>query len=481
MGINMTEVSGKRKTEYNMTFGLLAGLAIVMVVAGHLGYEIMTVGGLFPYYSFHVPLFLFISGYFYRENAEEHPAAYMKKKIVRLLLPYFIWNLVYGLFAYLLRAKGFTMGEEIGIRTLFLAPFLHGYQFIYNYAAWFVPVLFVVEMMNLFMRILMRRLIQVLPHRRRSGSVGQFDEGQTAERQESDKQIVERDLVGRQTVERDLVGKQTVERDLVGKQTVERDLVGRQTVERDLLGKQTVERDLMGKQTDEKHLVEGQAADGQQDDTGAVEWLYLCGSLLVGILVVSLAIGGHVWGNYKAPGRILFLYPCFQMGRFYKKRVERYDTVGNLPYFAVLLTVQVILHICCNGLAFSSVWCTGFANGPVIPYVTVVSGIAFWLRIARILAPLTESCKLIRYVGQHTYTVMMHHVLVFMLVKMLLAGLAASTGFCADFAFEQFYTNIDYIYLVNGAEHFKMVYLAAGIMLPLGVKHIGERIRAWKS
>lgn len=463
MGINMTEVSERRKTEYNynMTFGLLAGLAIVMVVAGHLGYEIMTVGGLFPYYSFHVPLFLFISGYFYGENAEEHPAAYMKKKIVRLLLPYFIWNLVYGLLAWLLRTKGFTMGEEIGIRTLFLAPFLHGYQFIYNYAAWFVPVLFVIEMMNLFMRILMKRLIQALPHRRRSGSVGQFDEGQTAERQESDKQTVKRDLVGRQTVKRDLVGRQTVESDLVGRQTVARDLVG--------------------KQADEKHLVEGQAADGQQDDTGAVEWFYLCGSLVVGILVVSLAIGGHVWGNYKAPGRILFLYPCFQMGRFYKKRVERYDTVGNLPYFAILLTVQVILHICCNGLAFSSVWCTGFANGPVIPYVTIVSGIAFWLRIARILAPLAESSKLIRYVGQHTYTVMMHHVLVFMLIKMLLAGLAVSTGFCVDFAFEQFYTNIDYIYLVNGAEHFKMVYLAAGIMLPLGVKHIGERIRAWKS
>ena len=50
------------KTEYNITFGILTGTAIVMVVAGHLGYGVLTVGDLFPYYSFHVPLFMFISG-----------------------------------------------------------------------------------------------------------------------------------------------------------------------------------------------------------------------------------------------------------------------------------------------------------------------------------------------------------------------------------------------------------------------------------
>ena len=162
------------------------------------------------------------------------------------------------------------------------------------------------------------------------------------------------------------------------------------------------------------------------------------------------------------------------MGQVYRRKLERHDTIGNLPYFAVLLSVQVILHLCCNGLAFSSVWCTGFANGPVIPYVTIVSGIAFWLRIAKVLTPVAKSGRLIRYMGQHTYTVMMHHVLVFLLIKMILAGVAACTDFCGDFDLGQFYTNIDYIYLVNGAEHFKMVYLAAGVMLPLGVRYLGE-------
>lgn len=349
--------------DYNRTFGLLSALAILMIVAGHAGYDILTVGGLFPYYSFHVPLFLFISGYFYRKEEEEKPLLYVKKKAKRLLLPYFIWNLVYGVVSLALRTfGGFSMGDGISLKSLFLDPFLHGYQFIYNFAAWFVPALFLIEMMNLCMQM--------------------------------------------------------------------------------ILGKLRLDR----------------------------EWLILSGSLAVGVAVVQLSIGGHVWGLYKTAGRILFLYPCFQMGRFYKEKLEAHDRIGNLPYFAVVIGIQVLLHLCCNGLAYSSVWCTGFANGPVIPYVTVMSGVAFWLRTAKILAPLCggdRRCGFFLYLGRNTYAVMMHHIMAFMLVKMILAGIAAHTGYLADFDFTEFYGNIDYYYLVKGSEAFKMVYLAAGVALPL--------------
>ena len=345
-----------QKETYNMTFGILSGLAIIMVAAGHLGYDVMAVGGLLPYYSFHIPLFMFISGYFYKETAEEHPLAYIIRKVKRLLLPYLVWNLIYGLTALFLRTRGFSMGEEIGFGTLFLSPFLHGYQFIYNYASWFVPVLFIVEIMNLLMRLVTKRF---------------------------------------------------------------------------------------------------------------PEWLYLAGSLLVGMAVVYLAAGGHVWGYYKMPGKILFLFPCFQMGQFYRKKLEKHDTLGNLPYFAILIGIQTLLNLCCNGLNFSAVWCSGFANGPLIPYVTSVSGIAFWLRIAKLLTPAAGNSRAVQYLGRNTFAVMMHHVMVFMFIKIILAGIAAHSGFLADFDFEQYYTNIDYQYLIRGNEHFKMIYLAAGVIIPL--------------
>lgn len=388
--------------EYNTTFCILSALTIIMVVAGHCGYHIMTVGELFPYYSFHVPLFMFISGYFYHDSEEEAPFSYLKKKVRRLLLPYFIWNLIYGLIAWGMRCVGFAMGEGISPRTLFVQPFLHGYQFIYNYAAWFVPVLFLIQMMNMLARMILRKAIRGLCRLR--GKASDQTPGET-----------ERDGVTLSKAAEDSI----------------------------------------------------------------VEWVMLTGSLLAGIAVVQLAIGGHVWGNYKAPGRILFLFPCFQMGQFYLKKLEKHDTMGNVPYFAVLLLVQVVLNVGLNGLAFSSVWCTGFANGPVIPYMTTVSGIAFWLRIARILTPVLGQSRSVQYLGRHTYAVMMHHVMAFMLVKIVIAAVAAGTGMCADFDFGQFYANIDYFYFVRGAEQFGMVYLAAGVVLPLGLQYGLGRLGRW--
>lgn len=359
--------------KYNATFGLLSGFAIIMIVAGHADCDILTFGGLFPYYSFHVPLFLFISGYFYREKEEAAPTAYVRKKFSRLLAPYFVWNLIYGITAWLFQYAGFTMGDSISVRTLFLEPFISGYQFIYNYASWFVPVLFLIEMMNLLMRLILRKL----------------------------------------------------------------------------------------------HL--------------CYEGLILAGSLAVGIAVVWLAIGGHVWGYYKMPGKILFLYPCFQMGQFYYKKLEKYDTLPNLPYFAIVVGLQMLLTLCCNGLAYSSVWCTGFANGPVIPYVTTVSGIALWLRISRILAPVFSESRYVNYLGRNTYAVMMHHVMAFMIVKAVLAAVAPYVAWGADFDREQFLGNIDYYYLIKGCEQFRICYLAAGVVLPLllqyGLDKLRDRLR----
>lgn len=387
-----------QKNEYNTTFCILSAFTILMVVAGHCGYHIMTVGELYPYYSFHVPLFMFISGYFYKDSEEEAPLHYVKKKIRRLLVPYFIWNVIYGLIAWAMRGVGFAMGEGIGFRTLFLEPFLHGYQFIYNYAAWFVPVLFLVEMINLCARIILQKVIRGMWY-------------------------------------------------------------------------------LGAKMSGRTENANGWGGLSKNAEEGITEWVMLAGSLFAGMVVVWLAIGGHVWGDYKAPGRILFLFPCFQMGHFYLKKLEKHDNMKNVPYFAILLSLQVILNVGFNGLAFSSVWCTGFANGPVMPYVTIVSGIAFWLRVSKMLTPVLGVSPGVQYVGRHTYAVMMHHVMAFMLVKTVIAFVSARTGMCADFDYGQFYTNIDYFYYVRGAEQFGMVYLAAGILLPLGIQYILDRVK----
>mgnify|MGYP006874577615 FL=1 len=44
----------------NREMRILSAIGIILVVAGHLGYDLFDVGGRFPYYSFHVFIFVFV-------------------------------------------------------------------------------------------------------------------------------------------------------------------------------------------------------------------------------------------------------------------------------------------------------------------------------------------------------------------------------------------------------------------------------------
>ena len=142
----------------NMQFCILSALGMFFVVDGHLNNSYLDIGGLVPYYSFHMPLFAFISGYFYKKGSEHRLGVYAKKKIIRLLGPYMVYNLMYGMIAQGLHRAGFAFGGDLSLWNLFVEPFITGHQFEYNLAAWFVPALFLVEMANVLLRRLLKRV-----------------------------------------------------------------------------------------------------------------------------------------------------------------------------------------------------------------------------------------------------------------------------------------------------------------------------------
>lgn len=340
-------------------FDILSALAMLLVVMGHVDEGMLTIGGLFPYYSFHIALFLFISGYFYVPEKEKHIGAYLAGKVRRLLLPYFIWNIFYGLMVVCLRAAGFFIGNMPSFWTLFVEPFLSGHQFLYNAPAWFVPALFLAEAAN----VILRRFFGACRLR----------------------------------------------------------------------------------------------------NEWAIMGIYLC----LGFCVAWLSANGHVYDWYRIPGRIMYMLPCYQMGRLYRAKLKEHDTLPDWLYFGILLIVQLFLARFAKGLAVSAAWVNGFANGPVIPYVTAVTGIAFWLRVSRILEPALSGSGFWSRFGRNTYAVMMHQVSAFLAVKGAFALIGMATGCFADFDWNAFRTDVYYIYLPGGLAQFKMLYVAAGVALPL--------------
>ena len=140
----------------NKIFATLSGIGIIMVVSAH-AHEILNLfNDFFPYNSFFMPLFIFISGYFFKDkNVEtlENAKAYIWKKVKKLLIYYLIWNFIYGLIRvmlYYLKLDSHLV--NFSWKNIFIRPFIDGQQFGINFAAWFIPLLFTVEMLFLIIR-----------------------------------------------------------------------------------------------------------------------------------------------------------------------------------------------------------------------------------------------------------------------------------------------------------------------------------------
>ena len=165
------------------------------------------------------------------------------------------------------------------------------------------------------------------------------------------------------------------------------------------------------------------------------------------------------------------------MGRIYRLKLEKHDKLADGIYFIIVISIQVLIAIFNAGLAFGAVWVGSFANGPVVPYITVMTGIAFWLRVAKIVAQTTQLSEKLVLIGRNTYSVMMHHIAVFMLVKGIFYLCSCLTSLCAEFDAEMFFHDIGYVYLVGGTEASKWIYLLAGLGIPIFIRKWIEKIR----
>lgn len=357
----------RRKKTENKPFRFLSVIGILLVVTGHLGWDSVSLSGLFPSYQFHVPLFLFISGYFYRPSHEDAPGPYLLRKAVKLLVPYFFWNLVYGLVAQALRSHtGLIFGEKVSFYTLVVRPFVDGHQFMYNLAAWFVPALFLAETAYMFLRRCLR------------GTV------------------------------------------------------------------------LQG------------------------EGLFLLLCLALGCVTVW-AYNTWVLSYWLLPlGRTLFFLPCLQLGRMYRAHWEKLDTLSNGAYLFLVVAAQMGLLFLVKDTGISTLEMR-FPGGALAAYAGIVLGIAFWLRICRILSPALSRNPLVLEIGRHTYDIMIHHLGAFFLLKLLFFGLWRM-GWCPAFDAEAFATNFLYFY-VPGGDWFLWAYAAAGVLLPLLLRRILNRWR----
>lgn len=359
--MNNTTLSVKNNNE-DFRFKLLYALGMIFIVAGHCRNGGISIAyDWFSPYAFHLGLFVFSSGYFYKSSAEEQIGKYFLKKTKNLLLPLYLWNLFYGLLVCVLRACKLEFGEPLTLYNLLIAPIVNGHQFSYNCGGWFVIPLFMVQIYN----VLIRKLIKIL------------------------------------------------------------------------------------------HIKMN-------------EWLYFVCNLALGIIGVYLASIGYNTGLWLVLVRALYFIPFWGLGILYKTKLEAIDKLPNLAYFAIIFALQLlVITICKRVPTYTPSWSADYTDGPVLPFVIGVLGIAFWLRIAKIIAPALKNSKAIRLISDNTYSIMINHFLGFFFIKGIFALISHFTPFCRNFDMHLFKTDFWYYYLPGESTNWLILYLIAGIVVPI--------------
>lgn len=129
------------------------GIGILFVIFAHIQ---STSQALVNYiYSFHMPLFFFISGYLFSDKKYKTIKDFAKKKARTLLIPYFIFSILSYLYWTFIQIR---MGDDIKHPDLFRAfigifysdPNHHFMS--YNVALWFLTCLFSTEILFFFVK-----------------------------------------------------------------------------------------------------------------------------------------------------------------------------------------------------------------------------------------------------------------------------------------------------------------------------------------
>jgi len=127
----------------------------------------------------------------------------------------------------------------------------------------------------------------------------------------------------------------------------------------------------------------------------------------------------------------------------------------------------ILIQVCGRIPTCTPSWCNDFVDGPIIPFVFCFLGIAFWFRVCRIVTPVIENSRVVQFIANNTFSIMINQFAGFFIVNMIYALIHKYTEAFSNFNVESFKTDIWYRYLPGGFNQMNIIYLVAGIAIPI--------------
>lgn len=356
-----------RATNTKMNF--IKAFAIFAVVGVHCNNGSITyfMGDWLHPSFYYLTVFVFVAGYFYKkENDSNNFWRFIQQKFLTLVIPYFTWNLFYGILSTVVRKVGLVeYGDDLSFASLFVRPWIDGHQYHFNIASWFLLSLFLVSVFTCTLRAILQKM----------------------------------------------------------------------------------------------HLLN--------------DYLLLAALFAVSILSVLYAQRGYNTDWLLCFVRAGFLLPFFQLGFVYKK-FEKILDENRLIVIPVLTVALYLIFVLNQGpLGLNCVFAR-FDGNPLLLIMTQIIVLVLFSTVCSILVPSFESSKLIRYIGDHTFTVMMHHPVWIFFANTVLYALSRFLHI-TSFDVEQYRTTIWYCYPWRDSRNY-LFYVAFAMFMPLLLKWAWDKV-----
>ena len=359
----------------NKKFMVLSAIGIIMVVDSHTWGTFNIFGNFFPFNSFFMPMFVFISGYFNKADKNTDLWKYTKRKFMTLLLPYLVVSVIALITEWLIMCykteaiQPFLM--EYKLKAL-LNTFTSGEITTIALPMWFAPMLFAVQIVYALIK-------KVLSDHWNSG-------------------------------------------------------------------------------------------------------IALIPFIALHIFVVWYAKEHDELPEYLLlPLKVLFFLPFMEMGILYRDVLEeKLRKANHLLLLTVLLIINMVrIMILPNeyDVAFDSMATLSGFTSPyaVTPLLSSVVGILFWLTMVDILGRMFYDSRFVNFLSANTFWVMGFHIMFYSVLNCILMMINDCIIALPYFDEEAFRETEWYYWEIS--PNFKLAYLVIGVLGPLGLKYIYEKIK----
>ena len=354
---------------------ILSAIGIIFMVDNHCNEPLGFLTSLFPYNSFFMPMFVFISGYFFKPERAKKLPWYVFDKAKKLLKPYYLHNVVLGgTLTFLASFIGISWIGDFSFYNLFYVAFSWGTIFDITSASWFIIMLFSVVIFYGFIN----------------------------------------SIYGRYTFTKDT--------------------------------------------------------------------FYLVFLIIIGAIAVHLSMRGYSKDiRYILVLKVAFYIQFYHLGVWFKRYLATsFQSTPPLLVCGICVGLSIVVHLfyvneqlVFNSTAFMQSFTCQFV---LLPFITSVIGILFFLSLSQFLIPILGDNLLINEISNNTLTILTTHLIFFNLIN-LFFFFFYNFGFFQDFNVELFQKSAWYSY--NAKPVYKWFYLIAGIFGPLLLQrsYIGKLLK----